>query len=410
MKLLSMLMLLWASIGAAQQDYLPLQVGNQWVLQTAGSKPELLTIEVQRSKVKDNRTYFLVTGYAPSPVWLRKANGTVFALNEETGREDILAQVSPGAGRYQTQLSGCEQAAQNSSQVIPHRGSNYDLQDTLTITYAPNGCRDIGFQTEVYAPGIGLVRRSLITLAGLKQFDLVFARVNGEAKLGNSKEIVLVYNFRYGSKGWLPGFTDYSLKTSDLRMLAELRELPDELAAGGTAYFLQGMNRSDDLFMFLKKQVTQAEGIEPNASYHVAFALQLASNAQKGCSGVGGAPGESVYLKAGVVADEPLAVLEQEGDVRLSADKGQQAEGGAAAGVVGNIANGVACGTTDATYVRLQKDYAHATPVQTDDRSSLWLLLGTDSAFEGLTGLYYEAVIVRINPAVGLPAPTAARK
>ena len=55
-------------------------------------------------------------------------------------------------------------------------------------------------------------------------------------------------------------------------------------------------------------------------------------------------------------------------------------------------------------YVRVRKDYAHAREIRTDDRGSMWLLVGTDSGFEGLTGLYLESITVRINP-VARPGP-----
>ncbi len=49
MKNVVLLALLGAvSIWAAKPDYFPLQVGNQWVLQTSSTSPELLTLEVLR--------------------------------------------------------------------------------------------------------------------------------------------------------------------------------------------------------------------------------------------------------------------------------------------------------------------------------------------------------------------------
>jgi hypothetical protein len=53
--------------------------------------------------------------------------------------------------------------------------------------------------------------------------------------------------------------------------------------------------------------------------------------------------------------------------------------------------------------VRVRKEYAHAGEIRTDSRGSMWLLVGTDSGFEGLTGLYVESITVRINSAV-MPA------
>src|SRR5207247_8162051 len=126
----------------------------------------------------------------------------------------------------------------------------------------------------------------------------------GSGMLGEARELVISSDFNRGSKGWLSGFSDYSLQTSDLWMLAELRPLPDEISRSRSGFYIQSMNRSDDIFMFSKKLLTTEDGLEPNRTYRVSFDVQFASNAQSGCVGVGGAPGEAVYLKAGASANE----------------------------------------------------------------------------------------------------------
>jgi hypothetical protein len=409
MNKLTMLTLLGAaSVWGAQADYFPLEAGNQWVLQTQGPNRELLTVEVLRSRVENDRTYFLVSGYTPGARWIRQTpEGALVAIDELSGDEQTLARLTPGGGEYKTALSGCEQLGQPFAATAPHRGANFDLPEALTIAYQPLGCRDVGIQSEVYAPSIGLVRRSITTIRGELSYDLVYARVHGEPVLGKSKEIVLHSDFNGGSKGWLAGFTDYTLRTGDLRMLAELRPMPQEIDTAQSGFYVQGMNRSDDLFMFLKKHVASDDGIEPNQTYLVSFDIRMASNAPSGCSGVGGAPGESVYLKAGASADEPLAVLAENGEIRISVDKGQQSQGGTDAGVVGSIANGTACEGPLSPYVRIRREYAHPHLVRTDDRGSMWLVAGTDSAYEGLTGLYFESITVRIN--LGAEAASARR-
>ena len=47
-----------ASIWGAQPDFFPLQVGNRWVLQTASDTPELLSIEILRSRVQNGEELF----------------------------------------------------------------------------------------------------------------------------------------------------------------------------------------------------------------------------------------------------------------------------------------------------------------------------------------------------------------
>lgn len=389
-----------AATWAADADFFPLAVGNQWVLQSASAEREMLNIEVLRSRVVDGQTYYLVSGFTAEERWLRKdADGSVYGRDERGGGEVLLLRPQFGAS-YQTPVSGCSQTANAASETTRYRGPNFEVEGSLVVQYSPDSCRDIGFTSEVYAPEVGLVKRSLVTFRGETVFNLIHARVNGSPLVAKSKEIVVVSDFNTGSKGWLPGFADYSLQNSDLRMEAELRPLPAEISASRSGYFIQSMNRSDDLFMFLKKQVAHEYGLEPNQQYRVSFDLRYASNAPTGCVGIGGSPGDSVYLKAGASVDEPVTLLTGASNVQLSIDKGQQSQGGKDAGIVGTIANGTDCVGNDHPYVRVTKTYAHPTAVKTDERGSLWLVIGTDSGYEGLTGLYLESITARINPAV----------
>jgi hypothetical protein len=390
---------------AAQPDYFPLQVGNRWVLQTSAAAPEVRTIDVVRSRTVAGKTYFLVSGYAVADVWMREAaDGTLYAL-DSSGSETVLARLATGTPSYGTSLSGCAQTAQTSAAAS--RGPNFDFSDALAVAYQPEGCRDVGIVQESYAAGVGLVHRSITTLRGEVIYDLVYARVNGAAVIGRSKEIVVADDFSRGSNGWLAGFTDYSLQTGDLRFVAELRPLPDEVDAARSGFYVQSMNRSDDVFMFLKKALGTEDGLAPDQAYRVSLDIRFASNAPSGCVGIGGAPGESVYVKAGAAIDEPVASVDGGGYVRLAADKGQQASGGKDAAVIGNVANGTPCEGSMHPYATVARQASFT--VQTDHRGSLWLLVGTDSGFEGLTGLYYQSLTARIVPVIG-PVARAVRR
>lgn len=124
-----------------------------------------------------------------------------------------------------------------------------------------------------------------------------------------------------------------------------------------------------------------------------------------GCAGVGGAPGESVFLKAGASPAEPLALLgPPSSDPRVSpnlgmnVDKSNQSQGGIAASVTGNIANGQPCDLGLRPFVSLQRTHQHTSLVNASSRGELWLLVGTDSGFEALTALYYQRIDVSLVP------------
>ena len=60
------------------------------------------------------------------------------------------------------------------------------------------------------------------------------------------------------------------------------------------------MNLPDDLFMFLKRRLGTDDGIVPGQKYRITYTMVFASSAPSGAAGIGGAPGESVFIKAQV--------------------------------------------------------------------------------------------------------------
>jgi len=202
----------------------------------------------------------------------------------------------------------------------------------------------------------------------------------------------LLFTFDSSTQNWSGNFTDLAPgQVNDVGFLFEQRELPAETGFLGGALFVSGRNVSDDLFMFAAHPVT---GLRPETSYALTFELELASNAPSGCVGVGGAPGESVYLKVGAAVQQPDRVTSASGNLSLNLDKGDQSAGGANAQMVGDIANG----TTDCTapvYRRITRDNrANPLRVTSDSQGELWLLVGTDSGFENTTSLYYDTIRV----------------
>lgn len=213
------------------------------------------------------------------------------------------------------------------------------------------------------------------------------------------KRIPSIYvpsNFNGGEQGWNHDFSDFAEVTRpSMDLFGFVAKLPDELG-NGLGYHLHGINRSDDLFMFLARKLTTADGVQPGRRYTLVFEIVFASDAQNGCPGAGGAPGESVILKAGGSPLQPVPLPPDAAGYRaLSVDKGDQTSGGEAASVVGNIANGDSCGLP-ARYVSLRRRHVHPTPVTASAEGEIWLLVGTDSGYEGETGIYYQQINVTL--------------
>ena len=212
-------------------------------------------------------------------------------------------------------------------------------------------------------------------------------------------EIRVSYDFRNGVQGWEAGFADYPPGEEQFYQLESgTRDLPPGVEPRGTGLYVAGNNHSDDLFMFLKHKLGSAEGIQPNTMYRLTFKIVFASNAPSECTGIGGAPGESVILKAGGSDIEPKSEV-KDGTYRLNVDKGEQSGGGPAGEVISNIANGTPCDQAAASnypYVSLTKEHKGKVAVKSNASGELWLLVGTDSGFEGVTALYYQRIEVQL--------------
>jgi hypothetical protein len=223
------------------------------------------------------------------------------------------------------------------------------------------------------------------------------------AAQAQSSSIQSSFDFRNGAQGWQAGFADYppAYNPNDFYQLkAEMRSLPPELGVSGTGFYIQGDNHSDDLFMFLKRRLGPADGVIAGQKYQLRFSITFASNTQSMCVGVGGAPGESVFLKAGGSPIEPLPVGDAFG-LKMNVDKGNQSQGGPAASSFGDVANGLPCNPSSRPYVSIQRDNLHTFDVTANANGELWLLVGTDSGFEALTALYYQRIEVQLVPLNG---------
>ena len=79
-------------------------------------------------------------------------------------------------------------------------------------------------------------------------------------------------------------------------------------------------------------------------------------------------------------------------------DKSNQAASGENAMVIGDVANGTDNCSVGAPYRMISRDNQD-TPftITTGDDGTLWLLVGTDSGFEGKTALYYDTIRVTLD-------------
>ena len=204
------------------------------------------------------------------------------------------------------------------------------------------------------------------------------------------------FDFAGSDHGFTAGFADHPSRGFDpaqYDLVADRRARPANLG-GAPALFIGGSNRSDDLFMFWKKRIT---GLPPNTPVRLTMEIEFASKYAVGLIGIGGAPGESVIVKAGAVPFEPSTVVDAEGWSRMNLDKGNQSVGGADMTVVGHVGKPDDGTSNYAMLVRGQ----HGAPLtaMTAADGSLWLVFGSDSGFEGRSELYYTRLTAWIDTA-----------
>lgn len=211
----------------------------------------------------------------------------------------------------------------------------------------------------------------------------------------------LTFDFFETPQGWSGEFADLPPgENENFELEVDFLPLPEPLDTTQNALFISGVNLSDDLFMFFKQQFT---GLSPGQEVQIRYQIRIATNVPQNCIGAGGAPGESVFLKAGTSVIEPNPVLEMEGDreiLRLPVDKGNQSMGGEDAIVLGNIANSNDCSDENAEEWELKDlELAEEDAIQitADENGRVWFFFGTDSGFEGRTSLYYSRVNVFVE-------------
>ena len=169
----------FAGIVLSQQpDYLPLNPGNQWVYQPAG-RGQPIVMEVLRSAVFDDNTYYRTRNFLNADTWLRmREDATLVAYNPDTKQESVLVAFGAAEGStYRTSIDPCNSGAKVVSRRTKMQLPIGQFDNVLAIDYAPFVCADAGIATERYLPYVGLVQRSRETIAGLLISNLVYARI-----------------------------------------------------------------------------------------------------------------------------------------------------------------------------------------------------------------------------------------
>lgn len=198
----------------------------------------------------------------------------------------------------------------------------------------------------------------------------------------------LAFDFNQNDGGFTPIFSDYP-NEQGVEEFYELRSGHEEvpIADAGKGLFLSGNNHSDDLFMGYYKELS---GLVPETEYQFTVRFQLATNVEGDMVGIGGGPGGSVFVKCGVASKEPENSLDALNHFRLNIDKGSQSQSGADMTVVGTLAKEENNRPGEYEFNEIETKVI----ARTDEAGTAYLVIGTDSGFEGVTSYYLDDISV----------------
>jgi len=199
------------------------------------------------------------------------------------------------------------------------------------------------------------------------------------------KSIYFDTDFESGEDDYLSGFADYPQGEEDFYELnSEVVDIPDLNSKG---YLLSGNNHSDDLLMYIAKPLV----VQPDTDYKVTVTFDIATNIPGGMMGVGGSPGSSVYVKAGVSNKEFTPTLDSSNYLRSNWDIGNQASDGTEGLTLGNVEK---IDSEDDTYQ--YKNFSHEFTVKSSQDGTIYVLLAIDSGFESVSSIYFDNISIDV--------------
>lgn len=161
-----------ASYAATPTEYFPLQAGNQWVYR-GGSATQ--TVVVGPAATFDGQSYLSVEGFDGTQ-WLRPdPSGALYLYDPAANSERIFMAADGGVNNVEP----CGQSGRVVSSDADYSGPIGTFKGVVEIRYDPGRCADAGIVRELYLPYVGLLQRTVTTIAGSRDYDLIYARVGG---------------------------------------------------------------------------------------------------------------------------------------------------------------------------------------------------------------------------------------
>jgi len=179
---------------AMAADFFPLEVGNSWTYALTGFAAQgSVTVRVAKTVDVNGARYYELHGYTQEPVLVRRSDeGKVYEFLRDSDTEQLFDRAgsaeslwydfsAPVGASWESGLAlecvGMAGIAQPPQEVHVPGGSFHHL---VAVAYHGANCADAGVEEEVFAAGVGLIRRTSLTIGGPRSMVLVSAQVNGK--------------------------------------------------------------------------------------------------------------------------------------------------------------------------------------------------------------------------------------
>ncbi len=201
------------------------------------------------------------------------------------------------------------------------------------------------------------------------------------------------FNFEQSEEDFEAVFSDYHDDGNNYEtyeMQSDYTDIPiKDISSKGL--YIASSNRSDDMFMGYMKEIA---GLPENQSYNFDISFKLATKVDAGGFGIGGSPGSAVYIKAGITSEKPEIKKDDNEVYRFTnLDTGSQASGGKDLLLIGNMEK------PEEDWVEgfMFKSFSASVTATTNNNGSVYLVIGSDSGFEGFTEYYIDDVSIVIQ-------------
>jgi len=157
-------------------------------------------------------------------------------------------------------------------------------------------------------------------------------------------------------------------------------------------YLLSSDNsQTGNIFMGLVKEIQAT----PSTTYALNFTVDFLTNVAAGCAGIGASPGDNVYVEVGASGSNPAVAYTGSSGLyefhNLNVNVNLT--------VAGSFGSDALTDCYDSSkYVSKELSTSTNYPVTSDKNGNIWLMVGTNSFFEGTTAVYWQNLKAHLTP------------